>query len=261
MTDRDELVKLADAYEAGTAKCVASGYEEFGPAFQRERDLIVTALRRLASSEGEVKGEPEPVAWLRHGPDGDEFAICDEDADGAFAVFATAPPADAGMREALELAAGILQEMIQRGLIVVGVTGTNGYYIGEGVMPKIAAALTMPGATTKSDGGDRSCTCHPDDHPPKPCPQKFALSECVEATKPSDPSSTRTTIDPISSVGLRGAVSAAVAVHKSLNPTSTRSDVTVEELEVWLLENLRLDADPHQDARALLDQFEIRRTK
>ena len=25
----------------------------------------------------------------------------------------------------------------------------------------------------------RPCTCHPDDNPPVPCPQKFAFSECV----------------------------------------------------------------------------------
>lgn len=28
---------------------------------------------------------------------------------------------------------------------------------------------------------DRPCTCHPDDNPPVPCPQKFALSECKDA--------------------------------------------------------------------------------
>ncbi len=28
---------------------------------------------------------------------------------------------------------------------------------------------------------NRSCTCHPDDNPPVPCPQKFALSECKAA--------------------------------------------------------------------------------
>jgi hypothetical protein len=28
----------------------------------------------------------------------------------------------------------------------------------------------------------RSCTCHPDDSPPKPCPRKFALSECRAAS-------------------------------------------------------------------------------
>lgn len=28
---------------------------------------------------------------------------------------------------------------------------------------------------------DRSCTCHPDDYPPVPCPQKYALTECRKA--------------------------------------------------------------------------------
>ena len=28
---------------------------------------------------------------------------------------------------------------------------------------------------------DKPCTCHPDDNPPVPCPQKFALSECRAA--------------------------------------------------------------------------------
>ena len=29
----------------------------------------------------------------------------------------------------------------------------------------------------------RACTCHPDDNPPVPCPQKFALSECRAAAE------------------------------------------------------------------------------
>lgn len=28
---------------------------------------------------------------------------------------------------------------------------------------------------------ERRCTCHPDDNPPRPCPQKFALTECRKA--------------------------------------------------------------------------------
>lgn len=28
---------------------------------------------------------------------------------------------------------------------------------------------------------ERPCTCHPDDNPPRPCPQRFAFSECLEA--------------------------------------------------------------------------------
>lgn len=29
--------------------------------------------------------------------------------------------------------------------------------------------------------GDRPCTCHPDDNPPRPCPRKYALEECRRA--------------------------------------------------------------------------------
>lgn len=29
----------------------------------------------------------------------------------------------------------------------------------------------------------RPCTCHPDDNPPKPCPQRYALSECERASE------------------------------------------------------------------------------
>jgi transcriptional regulator with XRE-family HTH domain len=28
----------------------------------------------------------------------------------------------------------------------------------------------------------RACTCHPDDNPPRSCPQKFALTECRAAS-------------------------------------------------------------------------------
>jgi hypothetical protein len=31
---------------------------------------------------------------------------------------------------------------------------------------------------------ERPCTCHPDDNPPRPCPQKFALEECRKAAAP-----------------------------------------------------------------------------
>jgi hypothetical protein len=32
----------------------------------------------------------------------------------------------------------------------------------------------------------RPCTCHPDDNPPKPCPRKYALSECRKAAEYRD---------------------------------------------------------------------------
>lgn len=28
---------------------------------------------------------------------------------------------------------------------------------------------------------EKPCTCHPDDNPPRPCPRKYALSECRKA--------------------------------------------------------------------------------
>ena len=36
-------------------------------------------------------------------------------------------------------------------------------------------------ATVTKDA--RPCTCHPDDNPPKPCQQKYALSECQAAAE------------------------------------------------------------------------------
>jgi hypothetical protein len=48
---------------------------------------------------------------------------------------------------------------------------------------KIAAAIrAIPLPEAKADP---QCTCHPDDNPPRPCPQKYAYSECVAAA--SDP--------------------------------------------------------------------------
>lgn len=32
----------------------------------------------------------------------------------------------------------------------------------------------------------RPCTCHPDDNPPVPCAQKYALSECRAASEPTE---------------------------------------------------------------------------
>lgn len=33
----------------------------------------------------------------------------------------------------------------------------------------------------------RGCTCHPDDNPPRPCPQRYALSECRAAAAEAPP--------------------------------------------------------------------------
>src|SRR5260370_42059188 len=45
-----ELEDLADEYEAGLRKCIASGYEEYGPYFQRRQQLIIDSLRFAAAA-------------------------------------------------------------------------------------------------------------------------------------------------------------------------------------------------------------------
>jgi hypothetical protein len=34
------------------------------------------------------------------------------------------------------------------------------------------------GEAENTEPRPRPCTCHPDDNPPRPCPQKYALTEC-----------------------------------------------------------------------------------
>ena len=43
------------------------------------------------------------------------------------------------------------------------------------------AITALRSALEQPEQDTRSCTCHPDDNPPKPCPRKYALSECRKA--------------------------------------------------------------------------------
>ena len=169
--DRDELVNLADAIDAATAKvalwpekrCGGLPEGELGRVFMdflNVRNLAsdaATALRRLASSDGGVKGEP--VAWLVVGSH--SFTRLKSLADSwqrsgvTLQPVYTAQPADAGMREAL-------QEAYIAGAIAVHNEWLAAFERGEGPPrgdPDFSeaasdyAALTAPGATTKSDGG------------------------------------------------------------------------------------------------------------
>jgi hypothetical protein len=40
---------LADKFQDGMDKCIASGYEEFGPEFMRERKMLIAALRAASA--------------------------------------------------------------------------------------------------------------------------------------------------------------------------------------------------------------------
>lgn len=50
---REALLALASEYEAGLKKCAASGYEEYGPDFQRKHQMVIDALRLAAKPADE----------------------------------------------------------------------------------------------------------------------------------------------------------------------------------------------------------------
>ena len=67
----------------------------------------------------------------------------------------------------------------------------NGFVYGNHEQIKAVQALIleveelrMKKAAEQTDVGTRKCTCHPDDKPPTPCPEKYAFSECVAAMQP-----------------------------------------------------------------------------
>ncbi len=53
----DEIAALADEYEAGTNKALASGYEEYGPDFKRKRQIVIDALRLYARLSATSPGD------------------------------------------------------------------------------------------------------------------------------------------------------------------------------------------------------------
>jgi hypothetical protein len=48
-TEREAMLALADEYEAGFKKAIASGYEEFGKTWELQCQLVIKALRLAAS--------------------------------------------------------------------------------------------------------------------------------------------------------------------------------------------------------------------
>ena len=51
----------------------------------------------------------------------------------------------------------------------------------------IISGVPIRDALRAALGADtRTCTCHPDDSPPKPCQRKYALSECLNAALAED---------------------------------------------------------------------------
>ncbi|MGX9443900.1 hypothetical protein ACWX0K_15160 [Nitrobacteraceae bacterium UC4446_H13] len=169
--DREELVKLADRMAALPTFKMATVVTVPGVACdERERDLIVTALRRLAL-EAPAAGDGEPVAnWrpvafrVRKYQGSDQFDVFADEADALTRADArgidyeglylvadrfTAPPTYAAMRapsDCIDRMDCQLQRV--RTEPDIGMTCCT-----KPGCPHAIRALTAPGATTKSDGG------------------------------------------------------------------------------------------------------------
>jgi hypothetical protein len=78
MNSREELLALADEYETGLQKCVASGYEEYGPDFQERQQMIIDALRyyaRMHSPADSASIKEILSLYFFNGEPGDRTAI------------------------------------------------------------------------------------------------------------------------------------------------------------------------------------------
>lgn len=109
-----EYAALADKYQDGLDKCLASGYEEFGPKFIREREMVIRALRaQAACATDAAAGAQEP----------DDLEI---DASGAppsgIPRFPAATPSNAW-------SASTHDEIIKRLMAGVGMPNSSSLYV------------------------------------------------------------------------------------------------------------------------------------
>lgn len=197
---------------------------------------VSSALRRLASSDGVVKGEPEPVAWrYRYNgkwylSDTKAFAKAGLDVTPLY----TAPPANAGMREALKLAHSTMESL--RVALRDDPAVHDRKWIPHGIALNAAirkadnaladAALTAPGATTKSDGGE-PLSRTAGGFPVAAAPSQAEETGVIQSTRQG------AGIERGMDQSVTGGESAATKPGRS-DPSSTRSEVTVDELTAAL---------------------------
>ena len=161
MTDlrADELVKLADRIVSQpTSWLPITGHCRNITFTLDECDVIATALRRLA----EAWTQPEPAAWQFQCANG-AWIACDRpspselsDEPDKFRCLYTASPADAGMREVLAYAERLAIALWSKHFKESAPEWKplSGNLIGLLTqIDNMTAALTAPGATTKSDDG------------------------------------------------------------------------------------------------------------
>jgi hypothetical protein len=60
-SETETAIALADQYEAGMNRALASGYEEFGPLWESQHRLVIKALRSFAHAPTPVRPLPQIV--------------------------------------------------------------------------------------------------------------------------------------------------------------------------------------------------------
>jgi hypothetical protein len=68
MTEREELLALANEYEAGLNRALSSGYEEFGPTWARRQRLVIDALRGAAQGAALDREQIAAVLYIKRFP-------------------------------------------------------------------------------------------------------------------------------------------------------------------------------------------------
>jgi len=233
------VYSISNTYGQGPRKYVLArgfailGYfDEVDAAKAAAQADYETRIRSALVEVPAVKGEPERVAtpgvallnklWSQiydKRPAGDP-----KDTYRELKAILTAPPADAGMREALES----LQAWCDNQGALLGAVDGYDYHSGQEaayrhvsieIGKRMDAALTAPGATTKSDGGCLGSL-----------PSGESEPAVTPAWSPSDPSSTRSESCLDRSPLRDSEIKRTKQLAERFGWEPTRSEVTVEDM-------------------------------
>jgi len=155
------LLRLANEFEAGTIKAGASGYEEFGPEWQRERALIISSLRFCAHIGAPAQAESEPAAyWVEHPKFGMELSLDPPNEDAvkrgwvATPLYAALPQAESikDIREKAEEAIRTFCYSLGAATVKTSSDGMDRIYYSGISLDALAAAVAMALTRPQSDG-------------------------------------------------------------------------------------------------------------
>lgn len=174
------------------------GEDEYGNPVHIERDEAETAIRAYLSAVGgeavtdslwvTAKPEHAKIGWTYDFDQTERLSRAAEAATGYDAVLEVVEfvMAEADRRHRSELARlkaqpGVVKAAQDAVAELANVPMQLSLEDWSRISNAILAALSAP---VSQEPIARQCTCHPDDNPPKPCAEKYALSECLAASSP-----------------------------------------------------------------------------